>query len=303
MASIEVVGKLFTNGADFLAYLQALKWGAWRPKYVTVHHTASPDLATWNGYQKATGKRGPITDDQWLRNLGVYYANPQYSGGKLIKGAWSAGPHFFVTPAHIGVLTPPTTRGIHAASFNHNSWGVEIVGYYDKGSKDDWQKSLARPLALEALAAMHAALGIEPDAPFSYAKTGLHFHRDDRATSKTCPGTQIEKPALIVDIERLLARLTDATPSAVSDDHPEEKITPKVPNIAPLPAVVFGVAAGDFLNVRADASARSPIVRTLINGDKVAVEGHKMNGQTKWLDIGDDEWVTAQFVRLEEAKK
>lgn len=296
--SIEVVGALYTDGASFLKYLQELKWSAWRPRYVTVHHTASPSLATWNGYQKATAKRGPISDLQWLRNLGVYYANPAYDGkGRMIKGAWNAGPHFFVTPKHIGVLTPPTKRGIHAASFNHNSWGVEIVGYYDKGA-ENWNASAAKPLALEALAAMHVALDIDPAAQFHYATKGLHFHRDDKQTSKTCPGTQIEKLPLIEEIGRAVERLTDSAPSVVTDDHPEEHITPKVPEIKKLVGVVSLPPGDPGLNVRADASQRSPVVRLLPNGAKVEIEGHKMNGATKWLDIGDDEWVSSQYVMV-----
>lgn len=46
-----IVGKCFPTATGFLAYLESLKFGAWRPRFVTMHHTGSPDLKNWQGWQ------------------------------------------------------------------------------------------------------------------------------------------------------------------------------------------------------------------------------------------------------------
>jgi hypothetical protein len=179
MPAIPIVGTCFATPADFLAYLEALKFGAWRPQFVTMHHTGAPDLATWQGWQT---RASPVSDAQWLKNLAGYY-------GSL---GWHAGPHVFVTPKHICVLSSPTARGVHAVSFNALSWGVEVVGDFDRDRLDGGYLDFVAA----ALAAMHIAAGLAPE-PFRLRRSGLHFHRDDPKTRKTCPGTSIRKDAII----------------------------------------------------------------------------------------------------------
>lgn len=41
--AIPIVGKCFDTASAFLDYLDDVKFGAWRPRFVTVHHTGSPD--------------------------------------------------------------------------------------------------------------------------------------------------------------------------------------------------------------------------------------------------------------------
>jgi hypothetical protein len=179
MPPIPIVGTCFSAPADFLAYLQALAFRAWRPQFVTMHHTAAPSLSTWAGWQTRTA---PVTDEQWLKNLAGYY-------GSL---GWHAGPHFFVTPKHICVLTDPTRRGVHAVSFNAVSWGCEVVGDFDRERLGgDYLAFVA-----SALAAMHVAAGLKPE-PYQFRQSGLHFHRDDPKTRKTCPGTSVAKDAIV----------------------------------------------------------------------------------------------------------
>lgn len=199
--AIRNVGKVFNNPQDFQKYLEGIRFGSWRPRFVTVHHTAEPSLATWRGWQE---RSRPVTDSQWLRNLAQFYGS---------KG-WSAGPHFFVTPTHICVLSPPDQRGVHAVSFNSNSWGVEIVGDFDRESFS----GDIHDMAVGALAAMHSALGITP-APYQRGVRGLHFHRDDPRTSKTCPGKKIDKKLLTEEISEAMAG------SAGGDDPEETRVS------------------------------------------------------------------------------
>ena len=64
--AIPLVGKCFATAAEFLAYLERLQFSAWRPRFVTMHHTGSPDLATWRGWQT---RAKPVSDAKWMENL------------------------------------------------------------------------------------------------------------------------------------------------------------------------------------------------------------------------------------------
>lgn len=267
MSAIPIVGKCFSTSGEFLNYLDGIKFGAWRPRFVTAHHTGSPDLKTWNGWQT---RAKPVTDEQWLKNLAAYYGNEM---------GWSAGPQFFFTPKHFCVLTPPDRRGVHAVSFNGLSWGVEMVGDFDR-------EKLEGPLRehyVEGLACLHIATGLKV-APYKYATQGLHFHRDDPKTSKTCPGTSIQKPALVRDI---LAKIEQMG----GGDAPEEKVIAAPPKPT-------GIVNTNDLSVRAGASAKTPILRKLNKGNKVSIIGEAMNGDTRWLNIAAGEWVAARFVNI-----
>jgi hypothetical protein len=281
MPSIPIIGTCFTTPAEFLAYLEGLRFGAWRPKFVTMHHTGAPSLATWQEWQR---RAKPVSDEQWLRNLAAYY------GGL----GWSAGPHFFVTPKHICVLSDPVKRGVHAVSFNAMSWGVEVVGDFDRERlAGDYKDFVA-----SALAAMFLALDAKPQ-PYRFRDCGLHFHRDDPKTKKTCPGQSIRKDAMIDVIEDAMRDLLGARDADPED--PED-------TVKPIPSAIVGrpgkVISPDSLNIRADASAKSPVVGTLAPGATIAIKGKAMNGATEWLavDAPDDAdgrgWVAARYVQL-----
>lgn len=276
MAPIPNVGGVFATTAEFLKYLDGIKWGVWRPKFVTMHHTGAPDLKTWNGYQT----KG-ISDKQWLTNLASYYGN---------KLGWRAGPHFFFTPKHFCVLSPPTSRGVHAVSFNATSWGVECVGNFDS---EPFEGAI-KDKYIDGLACLHLATGLPVD-PYKFNQQGLHFHRDDPRTSKTCPGTNVSKQGLIQAIKARVIALSGGDEGS----HPDEAVGPIVDNRKNKMGTV-DVPANDFLNVRIDASARSPALKTLKRGATVSISGEAMNGSTKWLKIdidGKTGWVAATFVK------
>lgn len=268
--AIPIVGRCFATADAFLDYLEGSQFGAWRPRFVTVHHTGSPDLKIWNGWQT---RANPVSDEQWMRNLAGYY------GGL----GWSAGPHFFVTPKHICVLSPPTRRGVHAVSYNAFSSGVEAVGDFDR----ERFEGPIRDNLVAALAAIHIAFGLQPD-PFQNGVRGLHFHRDDPKTTKTCPGTKVSKPALIEAVKVKMAAMTDG-------DHPDEK------PVAAQTTVAVGIVNTDDLNLRLEASGKSPVVKSLLKGTRLTVTGRAMNGSTEWLSVtaGDlHGWVAARYVDI-----
>lgn len=262
--AIPIVGKCFPTAAGFLAYLEALKFGAWRPRFVTMHHTGAPDLATWRGWQT---RAKPVSDEQWLKNLAGYY------GGL----GWSAGPHFFFTPNNFCVLSSPTVRGVHAVSFNAQSWGLECVGDFDREKFD----GAVRDKYVEGLACLYIATGFQL-APFERGVHGLHFHRDDPKTTKTCPGKGVDKAVLIKLVQAKILELTGG-------DHPAEQVKPTVKKDR------TGIINTDGLNVRLSASSKAPAVKSLKKGAAVTITGEAMNGDTKWFAIAGG-FVAARYV-------
>lgn len=160
------VGKRWSVTA-FPSYLQGLTPPVWA-KSVTIHHCWAPSLA-----QRPSG-----FTDQHLRSLQGFY--------QKTKG-WSAGPHAFTDEDEIHGMTPFTSRGVHAVSFNRNSIGIEMLGNYD--SEDP---TTGRGLAVcETTAAATRALLSWLRLPVT--ESTVLFHRDDPKTNKSCPGTKVDK--------------------------------------------------------------------------------------------------------------
>ena len=168
-----IVGRGFT-APDFEDYLRTLTFDAWRPQFVVVHNTGDPTFAQWHS----------VPTPRRLRGLESYYRDDM---------KWSAGPHLFVADDFIWVFTPLTTSGVHSPSWNHLSWGVEIVGDYDHEILTD----AVRENAISAISTLHMALGLDPDT--------LKFHKEDPATTHTyCPGVRVVKQELIDGMKRLI---------------------------------------------------------------------------------------------------
>ena len=166
-----IIGRAFA-AQEFEEYVRGLKFDAWRPQFVVVHNTGDPTFAQWHD----------VPGERRMRGLESYYRDDMH---------WSAGPHLFVADDAIWVFTPLTTSGVHAPSWNHISWGVEIVGDYDHELlRDD-----VRENTLSALSTLHMALGLDPNA--------LKLHKEDPLTThKYCPGVRIVKTELIDGIHK-----------------------------------------------------------------------------------------------------
>jgi hypothetical protein len=275
--AIPYVGKCFPTAVEFLAYLENIRFGAWRPRFVTMHHTGGPNLKQWRAWQV---REKPVTDEQWMRNLAGYYGSSPANGGPA-GGPWSAGPHFFFTPKNFCVLSLPDRRGVHAVSFNAMSWGVECVGDFDS---ELFTPELASRYA-EGLACLHLAASLAPD-PFKFATSGLHFHRDDPKTTKTCPGRGVDKDFMVGLIKQKIAALTAGSHEDDDPVPPAESVTHEM-----------GRVTTDDLRIRTDAGAKFPDVGALNKGDTVIIQGKVMNGDTLWYRI-EGGYIAGRFVEL-----
>lgn len=176
--SIPFVGKRMTR-KEFADYLNSLKFSSFIPKFVTLHHTAAPSLAQRpNGFSQ-----------QHLQNLLHYYQNTL---------GWSGAPHVFVDDQEDGIIVfqKMDKRGVHAASFNSKSWGVEMLGYYDTESFDTGRGKVVRDNSMKALAIMCERLNVDADT--------IKFHRDDPKTNKTCPGTKVKKSYVVNAVQEII---------------------------------------------------------------------------------------------------
>ena len=171
-----IVGRGF-RPKEFSNYVGTLSFTNWRPQFVVLHNTYLPLLSQWHS----------TSGEQRMLNLQSYYRDEQ---------RWGAGPHLFVADDRIWVFTPLTTPGVHSPSWNLLSWGVEMVGDYDKEPFN----APVRNNTVEALTVLHTWRGLNPDT--------LRFHKEDPLTThKHCPGSRVEK---IDIIERIHKRIGSA---------------------------------------------------------------------------------------------
>jgi hypothetical protein len=158
----------------FANYVQGVVLNAeFRPSFVVLHNTQVPSLADWHDYP---GERR-------MAGLANYYRTEMQ---------WSAGPHLFVADDLIWAFTPLNTPGVHSPSWNHISWGVEMVGDYDSEPLGDDVKRNT----LEALAALHRLAG--------WREPRIKLHREDPRTTHVCPGINVDKAEMEQGVQTLL---------------------------------------------------------------------------------------------------
>jgi hypothetical protein len=161
----------------FQQYVAALLFSNWMPELIVLHNTGEPTLADRpNGF-----------NEQHIQNLAAFYRDE--------KG-WSSGPHLFVDDHLIWILTPLTTSGTHAATWNRDSWGVEMLGDYDSEDFDSGRGALVKANAIAAVALLSARLGIDPDT--------MRLHREDPKTTHHCPGDGVDKAAFIQAVKQYM---------------------------------------------------------------------------------------------------
>lgn len=201
MAKIPYVGKRFTIDT-FRAYLEGVAFTGFKPKYVVLHHTASPSLAM----------RPQGFTDQHLKNLLHYYETTM---------GWSGAPHLFIDDRADGIIVFQRLdrKGVHAKSFNSDSWGIEMLGYYDKEPFHTGRGAKVRDNAMAALAAMCERIGVGADT--------IKFHRDDPKTTKSCPGRLVDKADVV---RRVAALMAVPLPSDVGDDDTWASWTVRMPD-------------------------------------------------------------------------
>jgi hypothetical protein len=193
--------------AAFYEFVASLKWTGWRPKFLTLHNTASPTLAEYLNQTEAQR-------EQRLVNIDAIYKNVDH---------WHAGPHLFIDPYEDGIWNASDlgVYGVSVSCWNEITMGVEMVGNYateaeqaqvkDPPPVDDWTSAAAnivRDNAIAALAILHDALGLRPDG-FVLGQSGLHFHRMCKADAHQCPGGQVDRDDIVA---RVLASMASAEP-------------------------------------------------------------------------------------------
>lgn len=175
---MNIIGKKFTI-EEFRQYVSELKFNGWTPNFVVVHNTSSPTKKLYDSWKD----RKDWTGEQWQRNLASYYAGM----------GWNGCPHLFVADDYIYVLNSLTIHGTHTPSWNAFTWGVETVAEFESEAFDNG----IRDNLIAALAILHERCGLNP-ADYKLGKSGLHFHKEDKATThKTCPGKNMVKVDLV----------------------------------------------------------------------------------------------------------
>ncbi|MCU7549901.1 peptidoglycan recognition protein family protein [Chitinophagaceae bacterium LB-8] len=162
---------------DFDSYCHELAWTAWRPSFIVLHNTAVPSLAQRpNGFTQ-----------QHMKNLERFYRDTQ---------RWKAGPHLFIDDKLIWVFTPLTVSGTHSPSWNKVSFGVEMLGDYEREDFDRGRGLKVFKNTVAALATLSAILGLDPNT--------LKLHREDPLTTHACPGSSVRKLEVIQAVQDLL---------------------------------------------------------------------------------------------------
>lgn len=172
-----IVGLSYT-AAEFDIYCQSLQWTSWKPSFIALHNTASPNLA-----QRPDGLTA-----QHIQNLVGFYRDQQH---------WSAGPHLFIDDKQIWVFTPLTTMGVHSPSRNSVSIGIEMLGDYETDDFSSGRGPAVHNNAVAAMATLCATPGLDP------ATTRLH--KEDPLTTHICPGKNVIKADVISETQALIA--------------------------------------------------------------------------------------------------
>jgi N-acetylmuramoyl-L-alanine amidase len=169
--------------AEFRLMLADLKFGAWRPKFPTLHNTAVPSLARWLTY-------GPTPQERWGANLNRYYEGL----------GWHAGPHLVVCPDYVWVLCDLTEPGVSVSCWNSETIGLEMIGNYEVGGDDfaSGDGAKVRDNAAAVLAALNEKFNWGDLADYAAGVRGLHFHRECTRDHHACPGSKVSKAEMLI---------------------------------------------------------------------------------------------------------
>jgi len=182
----ENVGMSWAPG-ELPGYLGGIERPAWCDS-ITLHHTGFPDLAL----------RPNGLTVQHMENTRHGYVN---------DNGWSSGPHLFVDDTHCLGMCDFRQHGIHAVAFNRRSIGIEVLGNYNEESPHSGRGANCWDVAIEVSRHVLAWLGVEAST------NSVFFHRDDPNTTKTCPGSLVEKE-WVIDRIRSQGVMTSPRPRA-----------------------------------------------------------------------------------------
>ncbi len=262
--------KRFMTPEQFKAHVMTMDFSSWHPIGIIWHNTADPSLERWHQYSR----------QHWMLGLEEYYKG---------KG-WNGGPHLFIDDGvdGIGLFNPLNRRGTHSPSFNAQFIGIEHVGDYDVEDDDSGAGLKVKTNGIIATAILCASLGIPADG------THIKLHKEDPRTDHDCPGKNMAR-----DKTKSIQLVNEYM--GTGGDHGPDWGHVVDPPVNPPPGVHVGTVIVDGLNVRAIPGTSGMIVAVINQGDKVAVTGEAMNGNTKWLSIerphSSTGWVAARFIK------
>lgn len=174
-----IIDKAFIR-AEIVPYIRSLQFTNWQGRFAVLHNTQAPTLAQWH-------ENAPADPAHRILNLEHLYRDIDH---------WHAGPHFFVADDLIWAFTPATESGVHSPSWNEISWGIEMVGDYDREVFSD----AVRDNAIEVIAALYHRFGIDANT--------LRLHKEDPLTThKDCPGSHVNKGSFILQLSERLTTM------------------------------------------------------------------------------------------------
>jgi hypothetical protein len=188
------IGKLI-KPEDFAAYVDRLVFHPFLPEVgvkigssppspaIVLHNTAAPNHSQWAGHD--------VVDR--LKNITADYQSK--------KPAWMGGPHLFIDWHCIWLFTPLWQQGTHSPSWNQTSWGIEMVGDYDKEPFNSGDGALVRDNAALAVAVLLKRLKLKPTSDT------LRLHKEDHGTTHACPGVNVDKGAFLVSASQAYSKL------------------------------------------------------------------------------------------------
>jgi len=181
--------------AEFLRFVNDLEWREWRPRFVTLHNTAIPSLATWLNPSHPAKQR--------------IVAQKQYECDIL---HWHSRVHPFVAHDLIWNVFDLTRIGVSVSCWNHLTLGVEMIGDYATERFDTGPGAKVRDNTVAALAILHRKLNLRPDG-FGLGVRGLHFHKECVRDHHDCPGRKVVKADVVA---RVLAEMETLSRASIS---------------------------------------------------------------------------------------
>ena len=195
MPPVPIVKLFLANTHQLETYLSSLPEDRWKPEFIVLHNTGNPTLAM----------RPHGFTEQHMENLAAYYGSLD----------WHAGPHFFCDQNGVWVFSSPAAPGVHSPSWNKISWGVEMLGDYDRDSFQTGDGLLVQRNAIWVLATLSRFGKLDSDT--------LRFHKEDPLTThKDCPGSEVWKPDIIGQVHRKLTFPEGTSPDLASQITPSE---------------------------------------------------------------------------------
>ncbi len=211
-------GQAYTPTA-FDHYVQSYDFGAVKPDFVVLHHTAVPSTS-WARYPAGTvwdaNEQGMTLAARIGKRLGQLESIANFYNTQL---GWDRGPHLFIDDLAIYTFTPMAAVGIHAAGGNayytgnqlHYSIGIEVVGYYEHVP---WPEPVLANVAA-AVCSLKAVLGtFEFVSGPQAGQIAEHrmFHKP------TCPGAAISPAFYLPRFQQVWAERSHSPQGPINAD-------------------------------------------------------------------------------------